>query len=198
MRGLHPGSSCVMSRRQRCAKIADRSRPGFPSQAAASSCWGTGATPAATAAAAAVTLAGVAASAGHMTSARAEMLQEAAGSAAASLAPCPGSSARTSKPYQFVDVGGTLFFTGRRRGPRQGALEVGRDQGGHRPRQGHQPRRQDRLQPASLTAMFGGMLFTAIGGTHGQELWRRDGSKAGTVLVKDIRPPVLARHGPAH
>ena len=36
-------------------------------------------------------------------------------------------------------VGGTLFFSADDGGPRSGAVEVRRDQGGHRPGQGHRP-----------------------------------------------------------
>ena len=40
----------------------------------------------------------------------------------------------------------------------------------------------------SLTAVGSTLFFTAGDGTHGPELWKSDGTEAGTVLVKDIHP----------
>ena len=42
--------------------------------------------------------------------------------------------------------------------------------------------------PSSLTTFNGALYFAAADGTRGQELWRSDGTDAGTVLVKDIYP----------
>src|SRR5205085_2313751 len=42
--------------------------------------------------------------------------------------------------------------------------------------------------PSSLTAVGGTLFFAANDGTNGKELWKSDGTPAGTVLVKDINP----------
>ncbi len=43
------------------------------------------------------------------------------------------------------------------------------------------------LDPVGLTNV-GGTLFRADDGTHGRELWRSDGTRRGTKLVRDIYP----------
>jgi ELWxxDGT repeat protein len=42
--------------------------------------------------------------------------------------------------------------------------------------------------PESLTDVNGTLFFIANDGTHGRELWKTDGTEAGTVLVRDINP----------
>jgi ELWxxDGT repeat protein len=45
-------------------------------------------------------------------------------------------------------------------------------------------------EPSSLTGVGGTLYFTARDGTHGRELWKSDGTEAGTLLVRDVRPGV--------
>ena len=65
-------------------------------------------------------------------------------------------------------------------------MEERRHRRRHRPGQGHQPRQLGSSYPGNLTNVNGTLFFTADDGTHRRELWKSDGTAAGTVLVKDI------------
>ena len=107
----------------------------------------------------------------------------------AQLPECGVPPTQPSYPDELVDVGGTLFFNA--------------DDGVH----GRELWRSDGtevgtvlvkdirpgsfvdlyLYPRNLTAVGDTLFFTADDGTHGEELWRSDGTEAGTVQVSDIR-----------
>ena len=72
-------------------------------------------------------------------------------------------------------------------------MEERRHRGRHGPGQGHRPRRPRSSIPLDLTNVNGTLFFAANDGVHGTELWKSDGTAAGTVLVKDIDPAGEAR-----
>src|SRR5262245_58177845 len=50
--------------------------------------------------------------------------------------------------------------------------------------------------PGNLITLNGIAYFSADDGANGSELWRSDGTGAGTWLVKDIRPGTASSPGP--
>ena len=90
----------------------------------------------------------------------------------------------------MVGVDGTLFFTveddgnselWRSDGTRAGTVRVKRFPSSDSDGYGSDG-------PSDLTAVGDTLFFTASDDVHGEELWRSNGTRAGTVLVKDIRP----------
>jgi ELWxxDGT repeat protein len=49
-------------------------------------------------------------------------------------------------------------------------------------------------EPFELTELNGVLIFSASGGGAGRELWRSDGTSAGTVRVADVRPGGKSSH----
>ena len=95
---------------------------------------------------------------------------------------CGGSS-----PSDLIDVNGTLFFRADD-GVNGGRVVEERWHGGrHRAGQGY-PSRQSVARPPGPDDVNGTLFFAANDGVNGPELWKSDGTAAGTVLVKDIFP----------
>ena len=77
---------------------------------------------------------------------------------------------------------GRLFFTAGRRSPWLRALEVGWDASGHEAGADVNPGSAS-SRPRWVTSVGDKLFFTARDGAHGRELWRSDGTEAGTRLV---------------
>ncbi len=89
-----------------------------------------------------------------------------------------------SSPANLTNVNGTLFFAPTT-APTARAVEERRHRRRHRPGQGHR-RRERRLQSQLSHQRQRHAVLPAADGTNGYELWKSDGTAAGTVLVKDI------------
>jgi ELWxxDGT repeat protein len=96
-------------------------------------------------------------------------------------------------PAGLTDVGGTVFFTvndnvhgnelWRSDGTDSGTVlvkDINRTPGPYGGYAGS--------YPSSLTAVRGRLFFIADDGVHGREVWKSDGTRAGTALMRDIHP----------
>jgi ELWxxDGT repeat protein len=96
----------------------------------------------------------------------------------------------SSRPRYLTDVNGTLFFTAtdtahgsdlwKSDGTAAGTVLVKDFNSGTLFPRG--------LYPTNLTNVNGTLFFSADDGVNGRELWKSDGTDAGTVMVKDIFP----------
>ena len=91
--------------------------------------------------------------------------------------------------HELQPMGRTLFFVNRlsQYGERQIWMSDGSFAGTHSLFPDELPQPFD--NPRELTTVGEILFFIAYDPEHGEELWRTDGTVAGTVLVKDITPP---------
>jgi ELWxxDGT repeat protein len=112
-----------------------------------------------------------------------------------------GLSIDSQLPRPIVNIKDTLFFVAsdpkhgaelwKSDGTEAGTVLVKDVRRGPADSQPHVPAptvRRPRRHQGSLTAMGKMLFFAADDGVHGEELWRSDGTEAGTVMVKDVAP----------
>ena len=107
----------------------------------------------------------------------------------------PGSS--NSQPRELTNVDGRLFFAAFdpvkrrelfRHDPATGATVLVKDINTQPTQEPPDPPNTTNSFPFGLTDVNGVLFFTADDGVNGNELWRSDGTEAGTFMVKDIHP----------
>lgn len=99
----------------------------------------------------------------------------------------------SSTPLDLTDVNGTIFFTADDGTNGRELWKTDGTDAGTVLVKDIRPGPEDAFNPASsmitcLTNVNGTLYFVADDGVHGHELWKSDGTAAGTVLVKDINP----------
>lgn len=112
-----------------------------------------------------------------------------------------GATPSSSSPTQLTNYNGALFFVAddgqngrelwKSDGTEAGTVMVKNIHEGtyqYTPTGGGSAQtRQNSAHPGLLRVLNGQLYFVANDGTHGAELWKTDGTAAGTSLVKDIR-----------
>ena len=95
-----------------------------------------------------------------------------------------------SYPYQLVKSGNVMFFMAETGDYGNELWKSDGTEGGTALVADLTPGSQSgNISANTLTAFNGGVVFRRVnGGTNGSELWKSDGSAAGTVIVKDINP----------